>query len=70
MSASKTPAVAVGREKASAGDIRVVAPMALRLRRSSFMKGFSEAQAEEQEELEQIMQSLAQGAKSRRKSKR
>jgi magnesium chelatase subunit I len=68
--AARAYAVADGRPKASAGDIRVVAPLALRLRRSSFMKGFSEAQAEEQEELEQIMHSVAQGGKNRKKSRK
>jgi magnesium chelatase subunit I len=68
--AARAYAVADGREKASAGDIRLVASMSLRLRRSTFMKGFSQAQAEEQEELEQIMHSIGQGGKKRRKQRK
>jgi magnesium chelatase subunit I len=50
-------AVADGRTQASADDIRRVAPMALRLRRSRFMGEFFDSQQEEEEELQRLMDS-------------
>lgn len=54
--AARAHAVADGREQAGVEDVRVVAPMSLRLRRSSFMAGFFERMTEEEEELQRLLE--------------
>jgi magnesium chelatase subunit I len=58
-------AIADGRLRATPKDIRRVAPMTLRLRRSEFIKDFFSSRAEEEEEIDRILTSL-----KRRPSKR
>ena len=68
--AARARAVADGRQKASTKDIRAVAPIAIRLRRSQFMEGFFKAQRREQRRLEKLLEQPASGPnkKSRTKS--
>jgi magnesium chelatase subunit I len=49
--AARAYAASDGRDVATTGDIRAVAPMALRQRRSDFMVRFTEAQREEDEQI-------------------
>jgi magnesium chelatase subunit I len=51
-------AIADGRLRATPKDIRKVAPMTLRLRRSEFIKAFFSSRAEEEEEIDRILTSL------------
>jgi magnesium chelatase subunit I len=53
--AARAHAVADGRDQASPGDIRAVAPMTLRLRRSAFMQDFFHNQAREETELRRLI---------------
>jgi len=53
--AARAHAAADGRWQVSAEDLRVVAPMALRLRRSSFIQDFFEHQGKEEQELEKAI---------------
>jgi magnesium chelatase subunit I len=68
--AARARAVSDGRQKASTKDIRAVAPIAIRLRRSEFMDDFFKAQRREQRRLEQLLKQPASGSdkKSRTKS--
>jgi magnesium chelatase subunit I len=53
---ARAHAAADGRAEVSCDDLRVVAPMALRLRRSTFMSDFFAAQAAEENELQAIVE--------------
>jgi len=53
--AARAHAVADGRLLASPKDVRAVAPMAIRLRRSAFMKDFFRSQNKEQLELDRLL---------------
>jgi len=53
--AARAHAVADGRDQASPADIRAVAPMTLRLRRSAFMQDFFHNQAREETELRRLI---------------
>ena len=71
--AAKAHAMADGRDRATPADIRSVAPMTLRLRRSAFMKDFFSSQAREEKELTRLLAGsrttspkTALGKKSRR----
>ncbi|HLF36844.1 MAG TPA: ATP-binding protein [Anaerolineales bacterium] len=55
--AARAHAVADGRLLASPKDVRAVAPMAIRLRRSEFMKDFFRSQRKEQQELDRLLKS-------------
>lgn len=55
--AARAHSVADGRRRASPKDIKAVAPMALRLRRSSFMQEYFETQGQEEEELARLLTS-------------
>jgi len=57
--AAKAHALADGRNSAAPQDVRTVAPMAVWLRRSSFMKDYFVGQADEQEEVERLLAELA-----------
>lgn len=61
--AARAHAVADGRAKASPKDVRAVAPMALRLRRSAFMRDFFKSEQEEQQQLERLLDELSGGGK-------
>lgn len=62
--AARAHAVADGRQVASPKDIRTVAPMAIRLRRSAFMRDFFRSQQQEQKELDRALRSLSTGKRS------
>jgi magnesium chelatase subunit I len=66
--AARARAVADGRHKASTKDIRAVAPIAIRLRRSEFMEDFFKAQTREQRRLQKMLNRPASGKKPRAKS--
>jgi magnesium chelatase subunit I len=66
--AARARAVADGRHKASTKDIRAVAPIAIRLRRSEFMEDFFKAQRREQRRLQKLLLQPASGKKPRAKS--
>ncbi|HEX9674604.1 MAG TPA: ATP-binding protein [Anaerolineales bacterium] len=61
--AAKAHALADGRNSAAPQDVRTVAPMAVWLRRSNFMKDYFVGQADEQEELERLLVELARRPK-------
>jgi magnesium chelatase subunit I len=67
--AAKAHALADGRNSAAPQDVRTVAPMAVWLRRSSFMKDYFVGQADEQQELERLLIELARKPKPRRKAR-
>jgi magnesium chelatase subunit I len=54
--AAKAYAVADGRSRANPGDIRTVAPMSLRLRRSEFMQNYISSVSKEEEEISKLLQ--------------
>jgi magnesium chelatase subunit I len=56
---AKAHAVAAGKQQASTADVRAVAPMALRLRRSDYMRDFFKAQDPEENELSDLLISLS-----------
>ena len=56
--AARAYAAADGRNKVIPQDLQAVAPMALRLRRSQFMAEYFDSQAEEEDELELLVQGL------------
>jgi magnesium chelatase subunit I len=71
--AAKAHAMADGRDRVTPADVRSVAPMTLRLRRSAFMKDFFSSQAREEKELTRLLagsrttsRKTAPGKKSRR----
>lgn len=68
--AARAHAIADGRPKASPKDIRAVAPMALRLRRSMFMKDFFRGEEKEQQELDKLLRDLTRSKASRKRSGR
>jgi magnesium chelatase subunit I len=51
-------AAAEGRQEVNLDDLRVIAPLALRLRRSNFMDGYIEQQQTEESELLEILNSV------------
>jgi magnesium chelatase subunit I len=56
--AARAHAIADGREEADVEDIHVTAKMALRLRRSDFIKDYLASQSQEDKDLSQIMSEL------------
>jgi magnesium chelatase subunit I len=56
--AAKAHAIADGRKEASPEDIQIIAPMALRLRRSSFIRDYLDDQSQEEEELGHLIKEL------------
>jgi magnesium chelatase subunit I len=60
---AKAYTIADGRKTATPEDIQIIAPMALRLRRSSFIKDYLNSQSLEQEELSGIMAELTKDSK-------
>ena len=59
--AARARAMADGRKKAANKDIRAVAPIAIRLRRSEFMEDFFKAQSKEQRRLQRVLKESAPG---------
>ncbi|NIM92660.1 MAG: magnesium chelatase [Anaerolineales bacterium] len=69
--AARAYAIADGREEASAEDISLIAPMAIRLRRSSFIKDYLTSQSQEEEELDKLMLDMSsESSKKTTKSKK
>lgn len=60
--AARAHAVADGRAEAEPADIRAVAPMALRMRRSDFIDKFLDAQRREEDQLTGLLDDLENGA--------
>jgi magnesium chelatase subunit I len=56
--AARAYAAADGRKTVRSSDLRAVAPMALRLRRSEFMTSFFELQDKEEKEMERLIKSI------------
>jgi len=65
--AARAHAIADGRVKARTQDVRKVAPMSLRLRRSTFMQDFFSSRAEEEEEINRLISSLKHRPSTRKK---
>lgn len=65
--AARAYALADGRFAAAPRDIRAVAPMAIRLRRSAFMKDFFRSQQKEQNELARLLKDLTGGERTKKK---
>jgi magnesium chelatase subunit I len=63
-------AAADGREQVTAEDLKAVAPMALRLRRSQFMNEFFKGQIGEEKELTSLLGSLGKKPKSSKRTPR
>jgi magnesium chelatase subunit I len=59
-------AVADGRLRASTEDVRKVAPLALRLRRSAFMRDYISTRVEEEEEIDRLISDLRKKSKPRK----
>jgi magnesium chelatase subunit I len=68
--AARAYALADGRNTAAPGDVRAVAPMAVWLRNSGFMKDYLEDQSGEQEQLERILVELTRKPRRRGKAAR
>ncbi|OGO15759.1 MAG: hypothetical protein A2Z14_01460 [Chloroflexi bacterium RBG_16_48_8] len=58
--AARAHTVADGRKEATAQDVHIVAPMALRLRRSAFIKNYLSTQSQEEEELQGLLSELTE----------
>ena len=67
--AARAHAIADGRKKATPVDVRKVAPLAIRLRRSHFIRDFFQAQQEEEAEMAELLESLSSKARKRTPSK-
>jgi magnesium chelatase subunit I len=65
--AARAHAIADGRKKAGTADVRDVAPMALRLRRSDFMKNYLSARTDEEDEILRTLETHKQGKAGRPK---
>jgi magnesium chelatase subunit I len=63
-------AVADGRLRASTDDVRKVAPLALRLRRSAFMRDYISSRAEEEEEIELLINDLKKKSTTRKSTRK
>jgi magnesium chelatase subunit I len=76
--AARAHAAADGRQETTVEDIRITAPMALRLRRSTFIRDYLTSQSQEEEEIRNLIQnadearqtSLPASSKTSRKSNR
>jgi magnesium chelatase subunit I len=62
--AARAHTVADGRKETTTEDIHIVAPMALRLRRSSFIKDYLTTQSQEEEELKALIDELKEPGKT------
>ncbi len=65
---ARAHAVADGRSSADIDDVRIVAPMALRLRRSAFIQDYFAAQAREEGELNRLLHPPARRTRASRSS--
>ncbi len=62
--AARAHALADGRKSATPADVRTVAPMAVWLRRSGFMKDYFEDQSDEQAELDRLLAELSRNRRA------
>lgn len=62
--AARAHTIADGRRETTPQDVYAVAPMALRLRRSSFIKDYLSTQSQEEEELKEILNELSEPAEN------
>ena len=60
--AARAHAAADNRRRAAAGDVRAVAPLALRLRRSAFMVDYFKSQQTEEDEIHGLLDELVPAA--------
>ncbi|NIS81532.1 MAG: magnesium chelatase [Anaerolineales bacterium] len=67
--AARAHAVADGRLRANPGDVRKIAPMAIRLRRSQFMQDYISSVTEEEKEISRLLQSLKRRSSDRKSPK-
>jgi magnesium chelatase subunit I len=65
--AARAHAVADGRQQARPDDVRKVATMALRFRRSGFMQDYLSSTAEEEEEIKRLLTTAKSGAAQKKK---
>jgi len=63
-------AAADGRSEATTEDLRAVAPMALRLRRSQFMTEYLKGQLTEEKELSSLLTGFGKGGEFKKRTKR
>jgi magnesium chelatase subunit I len=68
--AARAYTAADGREEVTLEDLRAVAPMALRLRRSVFMNEYFDSQKGEEDELKGLLNTLTKGARGKKASAR
>lgn len=66
--AARAHAIADGRDRARPEDVRTVAPMALRMRRSAFMEDFFSAITREEEEIKRLLKPSKPKAARRKKT--
>jgi magnesium chelatase subunit I len=64
--AARAYAIADGRKKVTRADIRVTAPLALRLRRSSFIEDYMTSQSDEEKQIEDLIKKFS--SRKKRKS--
>jgi magnesium chelatase subunit I len=62
--AARAYAAADGRDEVTIGDIRAVAPLALRMRRSEYMEKFFESQQTEEQKIDELINKLTPGESS------
>ena len=67
--AARAHAIADGRESAEQEDVRKVAPMALRLRRSDFIEAYLTSQVGEEEEIERLVAETQKKDSKQKRSK-
>jgi magnesium chelatase subunit I len=56
--AARAYAAAAGREEATLDDLAIVAPLALRMRRSSYIEGFFDEQQQEDEKVDELLSTI------------
>jgi magnesium chelatase subunit I len=68
--AARAYAAADGRNEVNIDDLKIVAPMALRLRRSQFMSEYLKGQLSEEKELTSLLGSFGRNHKSKNRARR
>jgi magnesium chelatase subunit I len=68
--AARAYAAADGRNEVTTDDLKIVAPMALRLRRSQFMSEYLKGQLGEEKELNNLLGSFGRNHKTKHRAKR
>jgi magnesium chelatase subunit I len=67
--AARAHAIADGRERANPQDVRTVAPMSLRLRRSQFMQDYISSVSKEEEEIQRLLKTKKRSSSKNSKKK-